>query len=79
MMMNYLISSVVVPGMMFLGNLEDASTRLSKLNAINPDATVDVFQILTEEPGGDQHIVGFKGYTGCIGIPTTSVKTKKNY
>ena len=64
-------------GMMFLGNLEDASTRLNKLNAINPDATVDVFQILTEEPGGDQHIVGFKGYTGCIGIPTTSVKTEE--
>lgn len=64
-------------GMMWLGNLEDASTRMSNLTEINPDATVDIFQILTEEPGGDQHIVGFRGYTGCIAIPTTSVKTEE--
>lgn len=64
-------------GMMWLGNLEDASTRISNLNAINPEAKADVFQILTEVPGGDQHIVGFRGYTGCIGIPTTSVKTEE--
>lgn len=63
-------------GMMFLGNLEDATTRINNLTAINPNAKADVFQILTEEPGGDQHIVGFQGYTGCIAIPTTSVKTE---
>ncbi len=64
-------------GMMFLGNLEDATTRMNNLAAINPDATTDVFQILTEEPGGEQHIVGFQGYTGCIAIPTTSVTTEE--
>ena len=64
-------------GMMWLGNLEDASTRISNLNAINPDAKADIFQILTKEPGGDKHIVGFRGYTGCIAIPTTSVKTEE--
>lgn len=64
-------------GMMWLGNLEDAATRMSNLTEINIDAKVDIFQILTEELGGDPHIVGFRGYTGCIAIPTTSVKTEE--
>lgn len=64
-------------GMMFLGNLEDATTRMNNLNAVNPEATTDVFQILTEEPGGEPHIVGFCGYTGCIAIPATTVKTEE--
>lgn len=64
-------------GMMWLGNLEDASTRLANLTEINPDATVDIFQILTEEPGGEQRLVAFQGFTGCIAVPTTSVKTEE--
>ncbi len=64
-------------GMMFLGNLEDATTRMNNLTAINPDATTDVFQILTDDADGGQHIVGFQGYTGCIAIPTTSVETEE--
>lgn len=61
-------------GMMWLGNLEDATTRMNNLTEINPDATVDVFQILTTEADGDPHIYGFCGYTGAIAIPKTQVK-----
>lgn len=64
-------------GMMWLGNLEDASTRINNLTAIDPNATADVFQILVENPGDEQHITGFQGFTGCIGIPTTAVKTEE--
>ena len=51
-------------GMMWLGNLEDAATRMQDLTTINPDATVDIFQILTEEPGGEKHVTGYQGYNG---------------
>lgn len=64
-------------GMMFLGNLEDASTRISNLTAIDENAAADIFQILTDGADGGKHIVGFQGYTGCIAIPTTSVKTEE--
>lgn len=58
---------------MWLGNIEDSTSRLTKLTEINPDATVDIFQILTDAEEGEKHLVGYKGYTGCIAIPTTSV------
>lgn len=63
-------------GMMWLGNLEDAVSRMQTLTEINPDATVDIFQILTKEPGGEKHITGYQGYSGCLAIPTTAVKTE---
>lgn len=65
-------------GMMWLGNLEDATTRMNNLTEINPDAAVDVFQILTTEADGEPHIYGFRGYTGAIAIPKTSVKDEEH-
>lgn len=64
-------------GCMWLGNIEDATSRLTKLTEVNPDATVDVFQILTDGEEGEKHLVGYKGYTGCIAVPTTSVETEE--
>ena len=64
-------------GMMWLGNLEDAATRMQDLTTINPDATVDIFQILTEEPGGEKHVTGYQGYNGGMVIPTTAVETEE--
>lgn len=64
-------------GMMWLGNLEDAATRMQNLTEINPNATVDIFQILTKEPGGDKHVTGYQGYNGGMVIPTTAVKTEE--
>ncbi len=64
-------------GAMIMGNIEDASSRLTNLNAINPDATIDVLQILTVEPGGEQRLLGYQGFNGAMAIPTTSVKTEE--
>lgn len=64
-------------GAMIMGNIEDASSRLTNLNAINPEATIDVLQILTKEPGGEERLMGYQGFNGAMVIPTTSVKTEE--
>lgn len=38
---------------------------------------VDIFQILTEEPGGEKHVTGYQGYNGGMVIPTTAVETEE--
>ena len=63
-------------GMLFLGNLEDAATRVTDLNAVYPDATTDIFQLLKydNEP---YHITGYQGYTGGLAFSKTAVKTEE--
>ncbi|MBE7720655.1 MAG: hypothetical protein E7243_14220 [Lacrimispora celerecrescens] len=51
-------------GMLFLGNLEDAATRVTDLTAVYPNATTDIFQLLKSEPDAPYHITGYQGYTG---------------
>ena len=64
-------------GMLFLGNLEDAATRVTDLNAVFPDATTDIFQLLKESPDAPYHITGYQGYTGGLAFSKTSVKTEE--
>lgn len=61
-------------GCLFLGNMEDATTTLNSLTQVNPDATVDVTQILLKEAGAEPHIPGYQGYNGALAIPKTAVK-----
>lgn len=63
-------------GMLFLGNLEDAATRVTDLKAVYPEATTDIFQVLQyhDEPS---HITGYQGYTGGLAFSKTAVKTEE--
>lgn len=61
-------------GMMWLGNLEDATTRMNNLTEINPDAKTDLFQILLSDKDAEPKMYGFRGYTGAIAITKTAVK-----
>ena len=61
-------------GCLFLGNLEDATTTLNNLTQVNPDATVDVTQILLTAADAEPHIPGYQGYNGALAIPKTAVK-----
>lgn len=61
-------------GCLFLGNMEDATTTLNSLTQVNPDATVDVTQILLSETGSEPHIPGYQGYNGALAIPKAAVK-----
>lgn len=61
-------------GMLFLGNLEDAATRVTDLNAVFPDATTDIFQLLKNKPEDPYHITGYQGYTGGHAFSKTAVK-----
>lgn len=66
-----------IAGMLFVGNLEDASTRVTDLTAVFPDADTDIFQILQyqDEP---KHITGYQGYTGGLAFSKTAVKTEED-
>lgn len=64
-------------GMLFLGNLEDAATRVTDLNAVFPDASTDIFQLLKNDPDEPYHITGYQGYTGGLAFSKTSVKTEE--
>ena len=63
-------------GMLFLGNLEDAATRVTDLNAVYPDAATDIFQLLKYETE-PEHITGYQGYTGGLAFSKTAVKTEE--
>lgn len=64
-------------GMLFLGNLEDAATRVTDLTAVYPNATTDIFQLLKAEPDAPYHITGYQGYTGGLAFSKTAVKTEE--
>lgn len=64
-------------GMLFLGNLEDAATRVTDLNAVFPEATTDIFQLLKKNPDDPYRITGYQGYTGGLAFSKTSVKTEE--
>lgn len=64
-------------GMLFLGNLEDAATRVTDLAAVFPNATTDIFQLLKAKPDEPYHITGYQGYTGGLAFSKTAVKTEE--
>ena len=64
-------------GMLFLGNLEDAATRVTDLAAVFPNASTDIFQLLQADPDEPYHITGYQGYTGGLAFSKTAVKTEE--
>lgn len=66
-----------VAGMLFLGNVEDAATRVTDLNAIFPNATTDIFMTLTDGASGEKHLSAHTGYTGALAFPKTAVKSEE--
>lgn len=66
-----------VAGMLFLGNVEDAATRLTDLNAIFPDATTDLIMTLTAGNNNEPRLSAHTGFTGAIAFPKTAVKSEE--